>query len=447
MSSQSTSVGVGSQGPKLEKGQAGNFFHEGGIIVDDTQVERIEGFIRPTGGVSGDGPFEFIIPAVNDAYLMMGNLALYIQGRVVKGDGSDIDNSITDLVAPINCLGTTMWEHIQVLLNDYTQNNSSASNTHYKGYIETILSYDATSRITHLTAQMFEEDTAGAFNSMAKAGDGVNKGWNARHNIVKNSKKFDLMAPITADFLRSDKHLAPGNKLSIKLYKARDSFLLNTKVENANYKIKIDDLQLYYERIRLRENIPRPVTERYLYNKTELKRFPIPANLTHYQFTLHQAGKMPKSIILAQVLTTAAEGDYKENPFYFKHFDINMLCLKVNGKRFPSEPLQPKFSTANPLCAREYVGLFKNTGSYRIDRGNSITYEAFKDGSTIFPFDLNVDMCNGWHLHPGEEGTIDVEIAWGKQLGNPITILAHCCYDEVILKDSRTQDNFQQNEI
>ena len=331
----STPIGVGSHGPSFQKGQPYNFSHAMPIIVEDTQVERLDGFITPTGGVVGDGPYEFNVPAVNDAYLMLGNLSLYMKAKVVKGNGEVIDNGTANKVAPVNCLGTTLWQHVEVLLNDYVINSGSSTNAHYKGYLETMLSYDVSSRVSHLRAQIFSEDTPGKFDTMV-GGDRENKGWGERQKIVKGSESFDFMAPITADFLRSDKHLAPGNKLTIKLYKARNEFILNTTDNNADYKLVIQDLKLYYERIRLKENIAPPSVERYLFNRTELKRYPLPDNMTRYHINLHQGGKMPKQIIIAQVLTSAAEGEYNENPFFFQHFNLNHLCLKVNGQRVPS---------------------------------------------------------------------------------------------------------------
>ena len=219
---------------------------------------------------------------------------------------------------------------------------------------------------------------------------------------------------------------------------------------NSDYKINLLDLKLYYQRIRLKDKFPIPRTERYLYTKTELKRFPIPQGMTSYSINLHQGGKMPKSVIIAQVKTSAAEGSYSENPFYFHHFDINHLCLKVNGQRVPSEPLRPNFSndgTANSLVAREYLSMFMNTGLYRIDRGNCVTYEAFSNGLTIFPFDLNVDMCNGYHLHAAKEGSIAIDIGWGTALADPIIVLVHCSYDEVISRKSGDMEQFQIMQI
>lgn len=445
------SIGVGSRMPQLAKGQALNFNHSIPIVIEDAQVDRQEGFVRPTGGVSGNGPFELVLPAVHDSYLMLGNLSLYVKLKITDGKGETMDDFALDLAAPINCLGLGLWEHVEVSLNDYIINSGSASNAHYKGFIETMLSYNAqgtaksdSMSTTHLRAQMCYMDTPGHYNTMAKGG--ANKGWIKRAEIVKKSAVFDMMGSVTADFLRADKHLAPGNKLSLKLYKARDSFLVNSAVANADYEVKISDIKLFYQRIRLKDSIAPPTIERYLFNRTELKRFPVPSGMTSFNFTLHHGGKMPKSVIVTQVATVAAEGSYAENPFYLQHFNVNYLCLKVNGQRLPSEPYKPNFS-ATPLLAREYLSMFMNTGRYRVDEGNSISMDAFANGLTIFPFDLNSDMCNGAHLHAAREGNIDLEIGWSTALPKAATILVHCTYDEVISRKRNDTEGYTSESI
>lgn len=438
-----TAVGVGSHA-RMAKGQATNFIHNMPISVEDTQVERIEGFIRPTGGVAGGGPYEIIIPPVHDAYLMLGTIALYVKARVVNADGTAIGNRNAAIVAPINALGITMWEHIETHLNDYPINSGSATNAHYKAYIETLLSYDETSKESHLRAQMYAQDTVGEFGEMAI--DGANAGFDTRSKYVAQSQIFDMMGPIAVDFLRADKHLAPGNKLSFRFHKARDAFLLNCPLNDPGYKLELLDIRLYYQRVRLRESIPSPTMERYLYNKTELKRFPVPAGMTSYFLNFHTAGKMPKSIIIGQVSTAAAEGQYGENPLHFQHFNLNLLGLKINGQRVPAEPLRPDF-TGNGLVAREYLGMFMNTGLYRVDRGNCISYGLFKRGLTLFPFDLNPDVCNGSHLHLAKEGNITIEFGWAEALTDPITILIHASYDEIITKRKNDSQRFTIEEV
>ena len=417
-----------------------NFDHDTPILIENAQMERSEGFVRPASDVKGsNGPYELTIPAVQDAFLVMTNLALYTRCKVVKSNGTDL--AATDVVAPVNQLSTAMWEFIEIFLNDFNISQTSSSNTNYKTNLETVLSYDVSekSRSTYLAATGFSLDTPGHFNSMTEVTEpngAGNHGYTDRYKMVKNSREFDMMTPVTADFVRAQKHLAPGNKLSLRFGRAKDSFVLNTASIHS-YKLIITDLRLYFMRVRATHPIPR--TERYLVTRTELKKYPVPSGVLNHNCSIHMGGKMPKSVIVAQVNTEACEGDYDQNPFYYQHFDIGRIQLTVGTQRMPADALEPNFGQG--LVAREYVNMFMNTGGYRMNRGNCITYPAFKDGLTIFPFDLNPDMCNGYHMHESGVGNIELSINWRNRLESPITILVHLSYDEVIMR-AKNQDGY-----
>ena len=158
--------------------------------------------------------------------------------------------------------------------------------------------------------------------------------------------------------------------------------------------------------------------------------------MTAYNFTLHYTGILPKTVVIGQVRTEAIEGDYTLNPLYFEHFDINKLCLRVNGRSVPSDPLQPDFTNVPPLVAREYQHMFLNTGKWRVNESNCINMGQFHDGCTLFPFDLTPDQCNGTHIHRGTEGVINVEMSWSSALLHAITIITECCYDEMKILES-----------
>lgn len=415
--------------------KASNFDYDSPILIEDTQAERMDGFVRPTGSVTGDGPFEFVLQPAGDSYLLMGNLYLYTRAKIVKEGGGNL--TAADVVAPVNCLGTAFWEHTETILNDISASGSSSSHTNYKGYLETVLSYDSDSKHTHLRSQLFALDTPGSYQDFTVAGD--NMGFRERRTATKDSNTFDFCSPITSDFVRASNHLAPGNKLAFKFYRARDSFLLCSSTTNKRYKIKILDLRLYYQRVRLRDNIPSPRNERYLMTKTELKFFHVARGQSGYAVDLVTGGRMPKSIVIAQVETRAADGEYDRNPFYFQHFNLKRLNLVVNGRRVPSDSLTPNFDNTPPLVNREYTHMFMNTGTYRTDRGNCITLPAFQDGMSVFPFDLTPDMCNSLHVHSSKMGLVGLELEWAVPLADPITILVHCSYDAVATR--------KQNEI
>ena len=430
-------AGVGTRKVEIPHtvGRSRNFDHETPLVLEDTQTERIEGFLRPRGGVEGEGPFEFVFEAQNDAYLMLSNLNLYMRAKITRENGTAI--TAADQVAPLNGVGVTMWEHTEVSLNDFVLSGSASANTHYKSYMETILSYDRGARDTHLKTTMWEMDTAHKYEDNTIGGENV--GWKNRQLRTKNSNIFDTSSPITADFLRANNHMAPGNKLSIKMYKARDGFILNT-ADARRYKFEILDLKLFYACVRLKESIPPPKIERYLCPRTEVRRFPVPQGSQTFNCTFHHGGKLPKQVVIAQVETAAVEGDYKKNPLNFQHFGLNRLNLRINGRQVPSEPLKPDFAAATPLVAREYNHIFMNTGKYRVNRSNVVTEDQFCGGATVFPFDLNPDLCNGYHLHPSKPGVGEIEVAWEEALAEPITILVHTTYDEVYLHKKHEND-------
>lgn len=429
--------GIGNTTDTVKESQAFGFDYTTPLVVDTTQQERIEGFVRPTGGIAHDGPYEFVLPSVSDSYLMMNKMSLYVQARVLTMD--DTAPAATNIVAPCNNLAHSLWENIEVSINDYILSTSSTNNTHYKAYLDTILSYDMTHAESLLENQQFFKDHPDHYEDFNSEDNKVHR---ARHSIWKNGQTVDFMSTLCADFLRSPQHLAPGNKLTIKLTKANDRFLLNTENTTEPCKLKIVEMMLFYERIRLNDRIAHPTSERYLTVRSELKRFPLPTNMQNYNMKIHYGGKMPKMVVIGQVRTDAVDGVYHRNPFYFNHFGLNYLCLKVNGRSVPSDALKPDFRAKPPLVAREYNHLFKNTGKMNISSGNCVSLKDFRSGMSVFPFDFSPDLCNGNHMHVSKEGEISLELAWATPLRTPITILVYLVYNEIYLH-KRSEADFE----
>lgn len=425
--------GVGSRKSSVPRqlAKASNFDYSAPFLIENTQRERLEGFIRPTGGVENDGPYEFVIPP-SDTYLQLSTIHLYIKCKIVRENGNDLH--ATDIVAPINMLASTLWEHTEISLNDYNISGASASNTHYKALLETLLSFSNVSLESVLRSQLFALDTPNYYDDFDHTGVGQNKGFKARREVSRDSNVFDMDTSITADFLRCMNHLAPGNKLGIKLYKARDSFVLNTSAAR-RFRVKLLDLRLYYNRIRLSENSIPPQIERYPIDRTELKRYPVPQGLHTYNVIIHQGGPIPKQIIVAQVSTTSAEGDYGENPFNFQHFSVNKIHINANGKQFPPDSLETNFDSTPRLVSRAYNHLMMNTGMWRQEKGNLISFAGYQAGQTLFGFDMSPDLCNGFHIHPSPEGHVTLEISWRNALPHPITLLVHSSFESVIVRE------------
>ena len=450
------------------------------VVVE--QDHRFDGSIRPTGGVVGDGPFEFILSARPDQYLMMDKLHLEVKFKVIKSNGHNVDPA-SDIVAPVNFFGLTMWEHVDITLNDQLISSDSSSNAHYKAYIESVLSYDLNQVETTLGNLFANIDDAGKFDSftvptanqdesfyanviyrdqdeymeveggervLPAAAEEVMKQEVAKaqaHNsgYVERYKKLmlnggnvevELITPIMGDFLRSLTYLAPNNKLAIKLFKARDPFMLLSGNTEAGYRIEFVDLKLHYAYLSLYDPSV-PSAQRYVVPKTMLKKFPVASGMTIFNFNIHHGGKFPSQIVIGQVTTAASEGRYDKNPFHFRHFDLESVKLLVNGRSVPNEPLLDIDFTKNKY-SRLYHHMLEHTGKFRRNHANIITKGRFKNGYTLLPFDLAPDLCHGAHVHESKIGDIEVQMAWRKALPEPITIIVYLNYDQVYLLDANS---------
>ena len=111
-------------------------------------------------------------------------------------------------------------------------------------------------------------------------------------------------------------------------------------------------------------------------------------------------GQLPKRIIIGFVKNKAFNGDRALN-FNLEHFNINFLCLYVDGVHVPSKPLQPNFR-GNQLYIDEYHTLFPGTGVHFRNQGNQISRESYPNGYCLFAFDLTPDLlangCTHWNL-------------------------------------------------
>jgi hypothetical protein len=83
---------------------------------------------------------EFLIPADSDTYIDL-NIKLYIQGKLVKEDGKDLD--ATDHTSVTNNLLHSLFSQCNVTLNGISITQASELYP-YRSYLETILTYNFT---------------------------------------------------------------------------------------------------------------------------------------------------------------------------------------------------------------------------------------------------------------------------------------------------------------
>lgn len=401
---------------KVTKFSAPTLHYDAITAVEASQIGRIDCVARPIGGVSGD-VWDFEFPPQGDGvYLNMNDMVVHGKAKVVK-DGGDLAND--ENVALVNNFGQSAFSSVEGRVNDFALPGSGFTDTHLKAYVSNILTISK-SDAGLMENQIFYPDPAGQFDSL---NENHNSGFKARKALIVGSREFDFTAPINCDFLKSSTHLGPGNKLSLRLYRASDSQLIMGAIGNG-YKVVFTSLNILYSRIIT--NIPKPTLETHIIPHTELMRFPKPADTTNIMLNVQSGGKLPRAVIVFFIETVALNGSYTHNMLKMENLGINSINLRVNGRSVPADPLKPNFT--NKVVARELNHLFQNVGVTRTGRGGFIDRNKFLDGYTIFPFDLSPDKCSGYHIHETFEGTLEVE-ATCTAMNTATTAFAYLIWD------------------
>lgn len=425
------------EGCQCVQGITQNFSYHEPVLVEGSQRDFHEDYVTPINGLTNNGgPYEFVFDTVRDQFLFMKNMLLYCRAEIVKGDGTTAMTA-TDIVAPANFTLSSMWQSIEVRVNNTIVNPASSHNIPFKAALESLLSVED-SRANWLASSLFFPDQRTKADQLADS----NKGFKARREAVVGG--FDMCGPIPGvDFLHVDNHLAPGNTLSLKFTRAPDSFVLNTATDE-KYQLVVKELGIFVRRIEL---FPRALPkllepnseQRYVGMCTEVKNYSLPAGIKQKVLKISQGESLPKQIVVAFVDTEAYVGSYKKNPFNFEHFKLNSINIKVNGLRVPQEPLRPDFT--NKVVARSLNHLFMNTGKFRSLGGSCIHVDNFVKGATLFAWDLRPDQCNGFHRHAGRDGALELEMGWSANLSKPITVLVYSARDQVVSLDpNRTNE-------
>ena len=199
-------------------------------------------------------------------------------------------------------------------------------------------------------------------------------------------------------------------------------------------KVKIEDVDLFVRKVKIDPFVQlghilglKKMSARYPLCLVETKVFSIPIyNRMANQENLFLR-RLPNRMVIGMVENTAFNWDNDNNPYDFKHFDVNYLALHVEGKQISAKPLTSKFD--DKLCTRSYASLFTGTGFMGHDRGNHISHDEYADRFTIFAFDLTPDLDKGGHSHLVKQGNLRLELHFATQLVKTIKVIMYAEFD------------------
>lgn len=387
---------------------------------------------KPISSLTDDGPIEFLVPGNGDEYLDLSHTLIHVKARVTKQDSTALPASA--VVAPVNNWLHSIFNQLDIYLNQKLI--SPPNNTYaYRAYIETLLNYGPAAKKSHLTCGLWYMDTSNKMNEMTDA----NKGFKTRKEIVKESNELEMIGHIHGDIFNQEKFLLNGVEMRIKLARSRDSF--NLLADEVTPKVNIIDATLMVRRTRLNPSVLiahskalATTTAKYPITRVEVKVLTIPSGVQGKTLDNIFLGQIPKRCIIGFVDNSAFNGNFKENPFDFQHFNMNFFSLYIDGQQIPSKPLQPTFNTSKNLHTLPFHTLFSGTGIHFLNEGNDISLSDYPNGYCLLAFDLTPDLSasNSSHWNLIRHGSLRLEVRFDAALEKTVNCIVYAEFDNVV---------------
>ena len=393
---------------------------------------------RPLTTLGDGAPVEFLITGSGEEYVDLAETYLQVKAKITKSDGSDLD-TVTDggqagtdaTIGPVNNWLHSLFSQVDVSLNERLITPST--NTYaYRSYLETLLSYGTAAKESYLTASLWYKDKAGSMEDQT-----TNTGFVERKKWISNSKTVTMLGRPHLDLCFQERLILNGIDIKMRFVRSKDAFCLM-----GNGKVKLEDVSLFVRKIKVHPSLQlghikalEKATAKYPIRRVETKVFSIPkGNMSCNQENLFLR-QLPKRLVLGLVSNTTFNGHADENPFNFKHYDIDFLAIYLDGNQIPAKPLQPDFTGDSSNYTRSYASLFMGTGLMNTDFGNNISCEEYGKGYTLFAFDLTPDLDDGGHFHMVKHGNLRLELHFKTQLPVTVNAIVYAEFDNVIEVD------------
>lgn len=390
--------------------------------------------LHPLSVLSSTAPIEFIINGSTDELLDPNSCMLQLRLKIVNAVG-DANLRDTDVVAPVNNWFHSCFSDVIVTIGG-TQVEGGNGTYPYKSYFINLFTHSKGSKDTHLQSVGWYKDTTGHMDS---AGPN-NTGFTARQELKGNSVTVELCGPLNADIFLQNKYLLHNVDVGIKLIPSKPAF--QTMIKTAadvngratSLKVVYEKAVLYVRRVKALPSLINSIEEKlngqngiWPSQRTELLTYTVPQGQSSHNRESLFRGQMPKLVLIGLVRNDAYNGDYARNPFNFQNFGINSLALYREGESIPCRPFTPDF--ANNLYQREYVSLMQSLDLFNKNENIDLTHKEFKEGYTIFGFNLTPDLVIAGHSQPYRDGNIRLEIGFSTALTHTVNVIVMGIFD------------------
>ena len=395
---------------------------------------------RPLSTLTETSTIEFSLSSSVDEYINLRETMLYMKIKVnlTPATGATISDADWKKIQPVNNLLHSLFRTIDLEIEGKSINQAPQTYA-YKAYFETLLGFTDEAKLGYLSA-------AGWYNDEINKAAIDNEVDLLTPSTIKTDgtgRTIELMGKLHLDLAFQPKALLGGTKLKFSLIPNPKTFYL--WCDGVTPTITFESAALYVTRSKLAYSVVEAHNmalahgpAKYPLMRSNVKSFTVPTGSLDVNIDNAILGQIPRRMFLALVDSKGVNGDYKENPFKFQHFNLNYLTAAVDGVQYPSVAFTPDF--ANGLFVREYLSVYDTLNQLTTDSCLSLTHENYKNGNVIFGFSFApdpTDDCNKTgYVNPIRHGSVRLSLKFASALAANINVLIYCEYDNLLQLDA-----------
>ena len=373
--------------------------------------------------------FDFTFEKSN-LYTDPSSALLKIEYQVCKTDGTPI--AVTEDAAPVNNILHSLFSSVQLLINGEKVTGNSEEYP-YKAYLLNLLSHDKETKETFLKGCVkWMKDTK------EHVGDrGDNEGWVSRRKEASSAATLCAIGRPVLDLMNQCKLLPSHCELKFIFDRSPKSFYM-MGAANSTYYIKIVKANMSLRQVQVRDEVTevhnRSVTDpkfgpfNYPITRTRVTKHTLNGGSQDYSWTQTDTTQIPSRVVIGLVKETASSGTITENPFNFTNFGIREIEVKFDEQKF-----ELKTDFENNKITEAYHQLFSETGLQAAGRNCDISIEEFKDGYTLFAFDLTPDRApEDVRINLLKQGKLTYTLRFQTPTTHAISVIILSFYDNLI---------------
>ena len=392
---------------------------------------------HPATTLSPTAPINFYIQGNDQQYIDFSKTKLKLTCKLTEPDGTILaaETGKTLEACPVNNLIASAFDRVSVYLNE-TEITPKTSLYPYQAYLETLLSYGSDYKKG--------QAEAGGFYRVADESSATDTGFTARKTLSAGAAEFEIMGRPHGELFNQTRYMIPGMDVRISFYRSSNPFCLEQRGTSIKTPVlHILSAVLYVQKVSLLPSLHMAHVKTlqkdpavYPGKRVEMKSYGLPERT--YQHTNEHLlnGLVPDRLIVGMVLTEAAQGEYKENPFNFQDFDLSQIIVTCNTEA----PTQHTINVDGKYL-NGYMSLFDAMGLTYCDSGLDIKLAEYKKGKVLFGFDLR-NLSDGFSIP--RHGNVSIYLKFKKALDKPVTVIVYPEYPSIMYVNNNKQVTFKE---